>query len=97
MKKLFLLILVTLTFKLQAQDNKWTLRACVDYALEHNISIKQSELDLIQSEINKKDATGNFFPTLNASASQTLSIGLQQDPVTFDAVNATTRKLFCWC
>jgi len=92
MKKLFLLILVTLTFKIQAQDNKWTLRACVDYALEHNISIKQSELDLTQSEINKKDATGNFFPTVNTSASQSLSIGLQQDPVTFDAVNATTRN-----
>ena len=92
MKKLFLLILVTLTFKIQAQENKWTLRACVDYALEHNISIKQSELDLNQSEINKKDAFGNFLPSVNASSSQTLSIGLQQDPVTFDAVNATTRN-----
>jgi len=50
MKNLFLLILVILTFKIQAQDNKWTLRACVDYAIENNISVKQSELDMKSSD-----------------------------------------------
>ena len=77
----------------QAQVKKWTLRECVDYALENNISIKQSELDVKTSEINKKDAFGNFLPSLNASVSHSWSIGLGQDPVTFDAVNSTTRNL----
>lgn len=93
MKKVIFIILVLLTITLRAQDQKWTLRACVDYALENNISVKQSELDLKTSEINKKDAIGNFLPSFNASASHSWSIGLGQDPVTFDAVNSTTRNL----
>lgn len=93
MKQVIFIILVFLTINLNAQDNKWTLRACVDYALEHNISIKQSELDLKTSEINKKGAIGNFLPSLNASASHSWSIGLGQDPTTFDAVNSTTKTL----
>ena len=93
MKKTITLFFVVLSVNVFSQNKKWTLRECVDYALEHNISVKQSELDLTQSEINKKDAIGNFLPSLNASASHSWSIGLGQDPVTFDAVNATTKNL----
>jgi len=93
MKKTIILFFVLLSVNVFSQDKKWTLRECVDYALEHNISVKQSELDLTQSEINKRDAIGNFLPSLNGSASHSWSVGLQQDPVTFDAVNATTRNL----
>ena len=56
---------VLLAVQLQAQEKKWTLQACVSYALENNISVKQSELDLKTSEYNKKDAIGNFLPSLN--------------------------------
>ena len=93
MKNLVILFIVLFSISSQAQNKKWTLRECVDYALENNISIKQSVLDLQQSEINKKDAIGNFLPTLNASVSHSWSIGLGQDPVTFNAVNATTKNL----
>jgi outer membrane protein len=93
MKKVIFILLVLSTIKIQAQDHKWTLRACVDYAIENNISVKQSELDLKTSEYNKKDAIGNFLPSLNASANHSWSIGLAQDPITFDAVNSTTKNL----
>jgi len=93
MKKAIIILSVLFAINLSAQDKKWTLRACVDYALENNISVKQSELDLKTSEINKKDAIGNFLPSLNASASNSWSIGLSQDPVTFNAVTATTKNL----
>lgn len=93
MKKTITVILVLISVNAFSQVKKWTLRECVDYALENNISIKQRELDLQLSEINKKDAIGNFLPTLNASSSHSWNIGLGQDPVTFDAVTATTRNL----
>ena len=93
MKKIIIIFSVLIACQVQAQVKKWTLKECVEYALENNISIKQSELDLELSEINKKDAIGNFLPSLNASASHSWSIGLGQDPVTFDAVNATTKNL----
>lgn len=93
MKKTIIVFIAFLSINTFSQNKKWNLRECVDYALEHNISIKQSELDVTQSEINKRDAIGNFLPSLNASASHTWSIGLGQDPVTFDAVNSTTKNL----
>ncbi len=93
MKSTIIVFFILVSASVFSQSKKWTLRECVDYALEHNISIKQSELDLKQSEINKRDAIGNFLPTLNAQSSHSWSIGLAQDPVTFDAVNATTKNL----
>ena len=61
------------------QSKPWTLRECVDYALKNNISIKQSELDLQSSQISKKDALGNFLPNINANASHSWNIGLNQN------------------
>ena len=93
MKKSIIILFILFGVVAQAQVKKWTLKECVDYALEKNINIKQAELDLDQSEINKKDAFGSFLPSLNASASHSWNIGLGQDPVTFNAVTATTKNL----
>ena len=38
---------------------------CVKRAIDENISIKQSELDYVDSEINRKNAVGNFIPNIN--------------------------------
>jgi outer membrane protein len=93
MKKQIFIILVLLSLSIQAQTKKWTLNECIDYALENNISIKQSQLDLELSEINKKDAIGDFFPSLNGSISQSWSVGLSDDPLTGSRINSTTRNL----
>jgi outer membrane protein len=45
---------------------KVDIKECVNYALENNISVKQTELDI--SSIDKKAAIGNFLPS-NANAS----------------------------
>ncbi len=93
MKKISIIVFLLIGIASQAQVKKWTLQECVAYALENNISVKQSELDLKTSEINKKDAVGNFLPSLNASTSYSWSIGLTQDPITFNAVTATSNTL----
>ena len=93
MKKPIIIIFLLIVFNSFAQEKKWTLRECVDYALENNISVKQSTLDIEQAKINKKDAIGNFLPTLNASVSHSWSIGLAQDPITFNAVSSTNKNL----
>lgn len=64
---------------------------CVDYAIDNNISIESSALDLKTSEINKKDAFGNFLPTVNASASHSWNIGLNQNITTGLLENQTTQ------
>jgi len=93
MKKLIIVVFVLFGITAQTQVKKWTLRECVDYAIENNISIQQSELDVNLWELNKKDAIGSFLPNLNARASHSWNIGLAQNPVTFDAVTSTTKNL----
>jgi outer membrane protein len=75
----------------QAQSKKWTLEECVKYAIQNNISIKQSELDSKTALIDKKGAVGNFLPSLNASASHSWNIGLNQDITTGLLQNQTTQ------
>ncbi|MEZ7497462.1 TolC family protein [Flavobacterium sp. Arc3] len=75
----------------QAQSKKWTLTECVNYALEHNISIKQTELDIKTSTIDKRGAIGSFLPSLNANASHSWNIGLNQDITTGLLQNQTTQ------
>ena len=75
----------------QAQSKKWTLEECVKYALENNISIKQSELDTQTAAIDKRGALGKFLPSLNTSASHSWNIGLNQDITTGLLRNQTTQ------
>ena len=73
-----------------AQQKKWTLEECVNYALENNITIQQSELDLETAEVDKLDAKGNFYPSINAQASHSWNIGLNQNVTTGILENLTT-------
>ena len=53
----------------------WTLKNCVDYALEHNISVKKSRNDVRQSEISLSTAKNKRLPGLDISSSQNWSFG----------------------
>ena len=74
---------------LWAQEKRWSLEECVAYALENNISIEQSELNLESAKIDKSDALGNFLPNLNANATIREQTGLVLDPVTNSNVSGT--------
>ncbi|KAF2329458.1 TolC family protein [Flavobacterium daemonense] len=75
----------------QAQTKQWTLEECVRYALDNNITIKVSELDVQNAEINKKDAFGRYLPSVNGNASHSWNIGLNQDVTTGVLRNQTTQ------
>ena len=77
-----LLILLIGFTEIDAQDKKWTLRECVEYALENNISIKQSALDIENASVDKLDAIGNLLPTVNASGTLSSNTGANINPVT---------------
>ena len=85
---LFLSIGVTLS----AQNKEWTLQECVAYAIENNISVKQSELDIENSDIAKSDALGRYLPRLNGSAGNSWNTGLTQDVTTGVLRNITSRS-----
>ena len=83
---LFLLFVAT-----TAQAQQYTLLECVQIALDKNIAVKQSEFDVENAEIAKADAVGNFLPNLNASASHSWNIGLNQNITTGILEDVTTQ------
>ncbi|WP_133643419.1 TolC family protein [Zeaxanthinibacter enoshimensis] len=89
-KSTWLLLLFLLgTVVSNGQMKRWTLEECVTYAIENNLSIEQFELDLMNAEIDKRDAYGNLMPNLNAQLSTTASTGLILDPTTNNLVTGT--------
>ena len=47
----------------------WTLRQCIDHALEHNIQLKTYEVTLENAEASLEQAKAQQYPTLNFSSS----------------------------
>ena len=90
-KTIGLLFSVLLSFSVQGQSKQWTLEECVKYAIENNISIKLSDLDTQTAEINKKDAFGNYLPSVSGTASHSWNVGLNVNPVTNIAATTTTQ------
>jgi outer membrane protein len=93
MKKVYIIIVLLAGFATSASaQKKWTLKECVDYALENNIAIKQAQLDRQNTELDKSDAKGNFLPTANVSFSHSWNIGLNQNQLTGLFETATTQS-----
>ena len=90
MRKIILIVILAFSIKSQSQD-LWTLMDCVNRALKENISIKQSELDYLDSEISRKTAIGNFLPNLNIGSSHSWNVGLNQNITTGLLENITTQ------
>lgn len=77
----YLFIWFGLTGLLNAQNN-WDLKSCIDYAVKHNIQLKQSQ---ITSEINKNNYEQTKYgtlPTLNLGAAHTYNFGKTIDRFT---------------
>ncbi len=88
MKSLRTLIIVLFSIGVaQAQQKKWTLQECVEYAVENNLTIEQFELDLETAKIDKIDAIGGLLPDLNGDARLTENLGLSFNPTSQEPVN----------
>lgn len=59
----------------QAQEKKWTLEKCIDYAVTHNIEIKKSDNQIRQLKVQKNTLRNSFLPDLKAGASQNFTFG----------------------
>ena len=84
-------VLFLFTLVLSAQIKEYTLEECVLIALENNISIKQSELDLESAEVDKSDAMGSFLPRVNAQSQHIWNNGLSQNITNGLIENLTTQ------
>lgn len=53
----------------------WSLDSCINYAIDHNISVKTSKLDKYSAELDITEAKDAFLPRAQAEASQSFSFG----------------------
>ena len=49
---------------------QWDLQACIDYALQQNITIRKNRLSAESAQVDVKTARAALFPSLSASVSQ---------------------------
>ena len=76
MKQVSLIILsclLLLPAGMQAEDDmpkQWTLRNCIDYALEHNITIRRNRINVESTQEDVKTAKADFLPSLSGNISQ---------------------------
>lgn len=56
-------------------NDQWTLRHCIDYALEHNITVRQYDNTRRSNEIDLNTSQHNRLPNVSAGANQSFSFG----------------------
>lgn len=74
-KQLTLAGLLLVGLSASAQQKKWSLQECVDYALENNITILQGENAILTNEQNVDAANGQFLPSVSGFVGHTVSLG----------------------
>lgn len=92
-KGIIIFSLTALCASTQAQEG-WTLRQCIDYAIEHNINVLQTANDVNQSAVEVNTAKWARLPNLNGSASQGWSWGRSASPVdnTYSDINSGSTQ-----
>jgi outer membrane protein len=100
MRFLFAIVIPVLLFVSYAHaqpgsnaDNIWSLQRCVQYAVDHNISIKQDSLTARLSRYMLKQSQLSELPALNLSASLGRSFGRSINPATNQFVDASYNSL----
>lgn len=90
----FILLLLTssVPVSLLAQE-KWTLSECIEYALLHNIKVKQQKNETQKLEIERNTLKSDFLPNLKAGSTQKLDYGRSlNNNNTYDDRNAQSTS-----
>lgn len=82
MYKLLVPVGMLLTAPFSFAQQVLTLDECIEHALKNNLQLKQAELNVERSQVNKERAVADFLPTFNAGASYGVNYGRRIDPFT---------------
>jgi len=91
MRRILTLCLLITTVSVYAQPRaEWTLQKAINYALDHNISIQQNELNQRLAKLTNLQNKLSQLPNLNSSAAVGRSFGRSVDPTTNQFVQGTS-------
>lgn len=74
MKKVWIIVFGLSYLGINAQK-RWSLRECVDYAVEHNLQVIQNQYSKQIQDSNLKMARKQYLPSVSASVGNTVSFG----------------------
>lgn len=60
---------------MQAQNKKWSLEECIDYAVRHNLEVRQGQNQVEKLKVERSTLKNSFLPDLNAGTSQKFDFG----------------------
>jgi len=81
MKNFIFSLLLIISFSASSQS-PWDLQTCISYALNHNISLRQSSLNNELYKNNTEQSKGALLPSLNAGATHVYNFGKTIDRFT---------------
>ena len=81
-----------ISFTATAQDNRWDLQRCIDYALENNLQLKVSVLNLEANQAVLLQSKMARLPNLNLSANQQWNQGRSIDFFTNQFTNQSVAN-----
>ena len=70
-----ILAALTIAASLNTTAAEWSLDSCINYAIDHNITVRSRALDKTTGEYDVVEAKDGFLPQLAASASQSFNFG----------------------
>ena len=77
-----LVFLLTTVTSFSQTAEKWDLRKCVEYALDHNISVKQQDIQAQVAQLTWKQNDLSKYPNLNFNSNLGLNTGRSIDRTT---------------
>lgn len=72
---LLIVVLIVISIQPLSAQKKWSLKQCIDYAVENNIDLQRKQIEHEDSKIELNSSKLSRLPDLSASASQNLYFG----------------------
>ena len=82
-------VAVMLCAAMTAQTKKWTMQECLDYAMQHNITLQRARLQLQSAKEDVSQSKAALLPSLNASTSHNIAYRPWQESGMATVTNGT--------
>ena len=85
MKRTYLILTLFIIICFQditAQEKKWTLEDCINYAVTNNIGLQRQRLQTQTAEVNLLKSKMDILPSVNLGSDASIQYGRSIDPIT---------------
>ena len=89
--RIILMAAATLLTTTVCAQKQWTLKGCLDYAMQNNITLKKSKLQRQSAAEDVKQSKAALLPSLSASTNQSVGYRPWQDAGTTTVTNGTVN------